>query len=199
MWFENLVMSTTSKNAQFSPQKMKLITKEFNRLKGVNEKLYERTLQYIADGSDPSVPSDLSAPANFTHVGSAQVFATRFFDAYGNLHHTLFETIESVGPEPYLRLAKVYEALARANTFLFYRRGAALPIPEWLRITVSIATAQGGMQHFSESPRRSGLTFELLEQMLEADAEKPASLVDAVVHAERQPVYCPPAFGLFAM
>ncbi|MGH7193880.1 MAG: hypothetical protein ACREJM_10150, partial [Candidatus Saccharimonadales bacterium] len=98
--------------------------------------LAERALRYVIAGDDPGVVDALTKahnPAQQLRLGlTLRLFQTANQD--GKARQEFFSTVEPVGPEPYLRLAKVYEAAAKGGPPVMLPFEAAYDWPPWLEL-----------------------------------------------------------------
>ncbi len=192
-------MSTaTYKNlAGFSAEKIALLEQDFAALDEAGARLAERAVRYMVDGEDADVLEAVAKskrPAERLRLNhDLRIFQAKARDGEARLK--FFETVEPVGFEPYLRLAKLFEAAAKGGppvVLPFQAFYGGLP---WLEIFLqemwllqALAATPGGDE------RKLAIPLPLVEQMLEAEGQDPAWLIKSVFHPSRQePVQSMPA------
>ncbi|HVX61647.1 MAG TPA: hypothetical protein VHC19_13625, partial [Pirellulales bacterium] len=192
-------MSTaTYKNlAGFSAERIALLEQDFAALDEAGAGLAERAVRYIVDGEDADVLAAVAKskrPAERLRLNhDLRIFQAKARD--GEARIKFFETVEPVGFEPYLRLARLFEAAAQGGppvVLPFQAFYGGLP---WLELFLQEIWL---LQALSATPggdeRKLAMPLPLVEQMLEAEGQDPARLIRAVFSPLRQePIQSMPA------
>ncbi|HVA48351.1 MAG TPA: DUF4132 domain-containing protein [Pirellulales bacterium] len=178
----------TYKNlAGFSPEKIALLEKDFAGLNESRGDLAERAVRYVVDGDDANVLEALAK----AHNPAQQLRLIRPLGTYHPNNHDdaarndFFATVEPGASEPYLRLAKVYEAAAKGSSsvqlhFQIYYGG--LP---WLELFLQEVWIRG-MRLQIRRHVQPYFPLSLIEDMLAAEGHDPALLIKNLFSTEPQ-------------
>lgn len=183
-------MATASyKNlAGFSPEKIALLEQDFADLDQAGSDLAERAVRYVVDGDDDGLLDALTMadqPAERLRLirPLGTYHPNRNGDAYRN---GFFSDVEPGNPQPYLRLAKVYEAAAKGSStvplhFQVYYGGLV-----WLELFLQEVWTRE--MRLLQSPRHAQPYFplSLIEDMLAAEGHDSGLLMKNLFSIEPQ-------------
>ncbi|HEX7379962.1 MAG TPA: hypothetical protein VF278_22755, partial [Pirellulales bacterium] len=175
-------LATYKNAAGFSAEKIELLEKDFAGLNESGSDLAERALRYVIDGDDANVLDALSK-AHEPALQLRLVQTLRTYQAHrpaSEARDRFFADIDAVGFEPYLRLAKVYEAAAKGGPPVplpFQAYYAGLP---WLELFVQEiwVRERGG--------KKPAFPISILEEMLAAEGQDSALLMKTVFSVKPQ-------------
>ena len=97
-----------------SPEKLKELLANFEKLKDFGVELYDRAVRYVLDGDDECVLGELAGKTDAAHA--LGLICVRWLGPRTSQAHwgKFLSVIEPVGHHFYLRLGRVFEAAARS-------------------------------------------------------------------------------------
>lgn len=175
-------LATYKNAAGFSAEKIELLEKDFAGLNESGSDLAERALRYVIDGDDANV-LDALTKAHEPALQLRLIQTLRTYQAHrpaSEARDRFFADIDAVGFEPYLRLAKVFEAAAKGGPPVHLQLSAYFAGLPWLELLMQEIRMQ------DKGRRKPAFPISLLEEMVAAEGQDSALLIKVVFSAEPQ-------------